>query len=97
MDKWVGMFLLFIVVAFMTIASLAVYSMFGTTPQTADSFGNAFGNKTNQTTLVERTIAPISISIEGYVMWFLALMIACGAILSLGLFIVKGGARGGTR
>jgi hypothetical protein len=96
-DKIVAGFLLLFVVAAIAIGSLVTYSMFGTAQQTSDTFGNQFGNRTNQTRSVESSIAPVSITIEGYMALMAVVFIVVGAVLLIPKAIGMGGSGRGRR
>jgi hypothetical protein len=85
MDKWIGMLFLTVILAFVAIGSVVAYQMFGSNPIPSDSYGNVFSNRTNSTIKVETAIAPVSISIEGYIV----LMSVVFVILGAGLVVFK--------
>jgi uncharacterized membrane protein SpoIIM required for sporulation len=79
MDKWIGALFLVIVLAFVAIGSMTAYSMYGTNPQSSDTYGNAFSNKTNSTVKVETAVAPVSINIMGYITLLAVIFVVIGA------------------
>jgi hypothetical protein len=92
MDKWIGAMFLVIVLAFITIGSMTAYAMFGTNPQSPDTYGNTFNNKTNATAKVETAIAPVSINIMGYI----TLLSVIFCIIGAGVLVFKSvSSRGG--
>lgn len=97
MDRWIGMFMMVIIMAMVAIGSLVVYQMYGTSPQNKDTYGNQFSNKTNQTVAVENAVAPISISIEGYIVLMGAVFIIIGAGVLVAKAVGVGGHSGGMR
>ena len=92
MDKWVGALMLVIVLALVAIGSVVTYQMFGSNPQPSDSYGGVFSNKTNATVKVETAVAPVSVSIDGYIV----LMAMVFVIIGAGVLVFKSVAsRGG--
>ena len=93
MDKIVGAFFIVVVLAMVAIGSFTAYAMFGQNPQTSDTYGNRYTNKTNATVAVENAVAPVSISITGYLVLIAAIFIVVG----VGAVVFKAVTGGGFR
>jgi hypothetical protein len=91
MDKWIGLMLLMICMAVVAIGSMVTYQMFGNSNQTQDSYGGTFGNKTNSTIKVETSIAPISVSIDGYIVLMIVIFVIVGAGVLVSKVVMGGG------
>jgi hypothetical protein len=97
MDKWIGLLMITICMAMIAIGSVVAYQMFGTAPQKADTFGNQFSNKTNSTTAVETAVAPVSISIEGYMVLMSVVFVIISAGVAVAKVVMGGGRSNGMR
>ena len=97
MDKWIGLLLITICMALVAIGSLVTYQMFNVAPQGKDTFGNTFNNQTNSTKTVESAIAPVSISVEGYLVLISVVFVIVGAGVAVARVVMGGNNSHGMR
>jgi hypothetical protein len=90
-DKILGMMFIVIIFAIAAITMLGTYQVYKSNQQMSDTYGDAFGNKTNTTTQVENQVAPINIQVSGYLPLLAAVLVIFGSVFLLGIFLTKGG------
>ena len=90
MDKWIGAMFLVIILALAAIGSFTTYTIFTQNSKTPDTYGNQFGNTTNSTVKVEQAVAPVSISVMGYITLMAVIIVIVGG----GVLVFKATAKG---